>query len=161
MWCIGRLRWGWVSVAVVRKALAVAQTRDESILRAYAMLAVASCLWRLGQTQRAETLLHQCLQLSQLINDLYGCTLCLEMLAWVADSNDNPWRAVILMVAAHTVSRASGIAALAAAVFGGFHDACERHARQQLDPAKFQAAWNQGSSLTFDEAIAVALAKSH
>src|SRR5262249_29842261 len=126
-----------------------------------ALLVVASGRWYLGQAQRAETLLRQCLQLSQPIKDLWHGAQCLEMLAWVADSNHDPRRAVVLMAAADALSRASGASFIMVAAIGGFHEACEQHAREQLDAVEFQEAWDQGNSLTFDEAIAIALTQNH
>src|SRR4051812_45084592 len=38
-----------------------------------------------------------------------------------------------------------------------FHDACESHVREQFGGAGFQAAWDESNSLTFDQAVALAL----
>ena len=142
------------------KALALAESRCESMLRALALLVVANCRWYLGEVQRAETLLRQSLQLSQPIKYIWCGALCLEMMAWVADSNDNPRRAVVLMAAADALSRATGASFMIINAIEDSHEACEHRAREELDAAEFDAAWDEGSSLTFDEAIAVAVAQT-
>jgi hypothetical protein len=38
-----------------------------------------------------------------------------------------------------------------------FHDECERRAREALGDNEFEAAWQEGCSLQFDEAVAFAL----
>jgi tetratricopeptide (TPR) repeat protein len=138
------------------KALAVAEPRGESIMRAQALSAVASCRWLRGEAQAAETLLHESLQLFQPLKDRSGSAMCLEMLAWVASSNDDQRRVVVLMAAADALTYSSGTAIMAPAA-RLVHEACERRAREQLDAAEFDAAWNQGNSLAFDDVLAIAL----
>ncbi len=139
-----------------QKALALTESAGESVLRSYALWSVGTRYWRLGEPQQAELLLQQGLRLAGAINDPWNAAQCLESLAWVTGSEDRPRRAALLMAAAAAVGHAIGSPVLNF-LSEYFHDACEHHAREQLGGAAFQAAWDEGSSLTFDEAIALAL----
>ena len=139
-----------------QKALALTESAGEWVLRSYALWSVGTRHWRLGEPRRAELLLRQGLQLAGAINDPWNGAQCLESLAWVAGSEHRPRRAALLMAAAAAVSHAIGSPVLNI-VSGLFHDACESHAREELGSAAYQAAWDEGNSLTFDEAVALAL----
>jgi hypothetical protein len=62
------------------------------------------------------------------------------------------------MAAAAWARRASG-AFLFFPNVKGFHEECVNRARQQLGEQEFQAAWNEGTSLSFDDAVTMALQK--
>ncbi|KAA1250607.1 protein kinase [Mycobacterium simiae] len=154
---------GWVAelmgdideaVRWFEKGLALAESRGETQHRARALAGVGTGRWLQGQPQRAQRMLQQGLQLSRVVNDPMTGAQLLEVLAWVAGSLHNSRRATVLMAAAAAVGRAIGVTMVAH--MGGFHDECERCAREELDPQEFEAAWKQGDSLTFDEAVAVA-----
>jgi hypothetical protein len=59
--------------------------------------------------------------------------------------------------AAAALSIAIG-APLIAAMLGPFHTHCETRTRAQLGAAEFQTAWDQGTALTVDKAVAFGLA---
>jgi serine/threonine-protein kinase PknK len=136
------------------KVLALTESHGESVYRSYALTAAGAARWRRGETRRAQQLLHDGLRLSQLVNDPVTCAQCLEALAWIAGSTHHPRRAAVLMAAADALGRTLGAPCLLHHDRGwGFHDQCERRARQELGTAEFDTAWNEGNSLTFDEAV--------
>jgi serine/threonine-protein kinase PknK len=143
------------------KALAHAKSHGTSVERSQALMSVALARWQLGESGRAKELLQQGLQL-QLTDDRWaddrwtGAQL-LEVLSWVEESSANPRQAAVLMASAAAVSRATGAQLLTFAQVGRFHDECERRIRQQLDATEFEAIWNRGNSLAFDDAVAIAL----
>ena len=141
----------------LERALALAEPRCESVMRSSALGLLGTGYLRLGDIARAEQSLREGLRLSQLIDNRWVGAQCLEALAWVAAANNDPHRAATLMAAASAASRASGAASPTFANAGGFHEECDHRTRERLSPAEFEAAWNEGDSLTFAEATALAL----
>lgn len=139
------------------KGFAVAESRGDRVLRSHAKFSAGAGRWAHGEPERAEQLLRESLQLSQPINDAWSVAQCLEIVAWLAGSNHDARRAAVLMAAAAAVARAGGSPIVPMAHVGAFHAECERRAREELDPAEFEAAWSHGSSLSLDEAVAVAV----
>ncbi len=145
------------AVSWLEKAVALAESRGESLIRAGALSSLGVRYWRKGEITRATRALRECLQLAQLAGDHYLGAQCLEALAWVAESNHDPRRAATLIAAASAVSKATGAGTTLFAMVGGFHDDCERRIRDQLGPVEFQAATVEGRALSFEKAAAMAL----
>ena len=145
------------ALAWSEKGLALAESRGDWVIRGVTLLSVGVANFRLGNLQRAEQLLHQGLRLSLESNSTYVIPNQLEILAWIMESRQQLRPAVVLMAAAAERSLAIG-APLIAAFLGPFHSDCESRAREQLSPAEFQAVWHDGAAMTFEEAVAFALA---
>jgi hypothetical protein len=64
------------------------------------------------------------------------------------------------MAAATALTHAIGAPLIAFAHLGSYHEECERRAREELDPAAFDAAWQDGSVMPLDEVVALALSNS-
>ncbi|WP_186243533.1 BTAD domain-containing putative transcriptional regulator [Mycobacterium simulans] len=132
------------------KSLALAQSRGDWVMRVAALGTVGAAHWRLGDLQRAEQFLYQCLQLGLEVSNQYEVANGLELLAWITETRNQPRQAAVLMAAAAEISRASG-AILASVLVGDFHSECERRVREQLSAAEFQAAWNEGTALNMSD----------
>jgi hypothetical protein len=61
------------------------------------------------------------------------------------------------MAAAAAVSRISGTVLFIVTHVKGFHEQCAGRARTELGEQQFQAAYNEGTLLTFDQAVTLAL----
>ncbi|HZN78415.1 MAG TPA: protein kinase [Mycobacterium sp.] len=148
---IGRaLIWG-------EKALAFAESHGESVYRTYALWNLGVGWWRQGQPDRGEQLLRQCLQLTQRVNDPRHAAACLEALAWIAQAEQEPRRAVVLMGAADEIGRAVGASTAVFPNLVSFHEECERSAREALYEQAFETAYSEGGALSIDDAVAFAL----
>ena len=90
------------------KALAFAESSGESVYRGYALWSLGVGWWQKGKPDRAEQLLTDALQVSQLVNDPRQASACLEALAWIADAKQDPWRAATLIAAAAALGRSVG-----------------------------------------------------
>ncbi len=134
------------ALAWAEKCLARAESRGDWAIRAIALGSVGAAHWRLGDLPRAEDVVQDGLQLALEVSDKYAVANGLELLAWIAESSNQPRQAAVLMAAAAEISRASG-APLASCVLGEFHTECERRAREQLGAQGFQNAWNEGAAL--------------
>jgi hypothetical protein len=140
------------------QAFALAEPHGDAIMLSQTIATVGFASWLGGDFERAERLLRQGLQLIASVEDLWSGAQCLELLAWVAVSRDQPRRAALLMAAAGSVNRSAGATELTFASVGGFHRDCQNHVRDQLDPADYEAARCEGDALSFGEAVAVAVA---
>ncbi|AXN45552.1 Serine/threonine-protein kinase PknK [Mycobacterium marinum] len=151
------LFWGDVEKASdwFEKALAVSESHGESLQRSYVLVCTGISSWRRGEFERAEQQLQQGIQICRALNDRWMAAQYFEALAWCAGSNEDFRRAVVLMAAANVLSPATGFPLMA--LFSGLHDECEQRSRAGLDDAEYQAAWNQGSALSFQQAVMVAV----
>jgi serine/threonine-protein kinase PknK len=139
------------------KALALAESIGESVYRGIALWCIGVGWWRHGKPDRAEQLLKDGLRLTHRVNDPRQAAACLQGLAWIAGAKHNSRRAVVLTAAARALGNTVGASAVMLPHLGVFHDECERSAREALGAEEFEAARQQGYSLSFDEAVAQAL----
>lgn len=135
-------------------ARALAEPHRDAIMMSQTVCTVGVGRWMLGEPDQAEQLLRRGLLLMQSVGDTWSGAQALEMLAWVAASRHDARRATVLMAAAAAASRSLGSSGPTFAAVGVFHDECERRAHSDLDTAEFDAAWSEGNSLSFDDAVA-------
>jgi hypothetical protein len=157
-WAMGLAGHVEQALSSFEKALAITETHGDSVMRSKVLCSLGTARWLHGEPKRAEQLLLQGLQLSDLVDDSHNAAQCLEVLGWVALADNAAWRATVLMAAAEAVSRAVGGRLISFAMLKHVHDECERQTREQLGAADFQAAWRDGSALTLHQAVEVALA---
>ena len=109
-----------------------------------------------GDHERAARLFGEALKLNSELGEKWLSADCLDGLARVASVQGSPVRAARLWGAAKALSE--GIGALAAPLDQTAYDRHVAAARAQLDEAGFDTAWTEGQSLTFERAVAYALA---
>lgn len=113
---------------------------------------------RQGNVEQARAELRESLQVRQEIGDKSGSAWCLERLAEIA----------LALGQAEKAARVFGAAAVARASIGSVIDSVDRPEyarnlaalREQLGTARFDAAWAQGSALTLEQAIELALSNA-
>jgi predicted ATPase/DNA-binding XRE family transcriptional regulator len=112
----------------------------------------------LGQDdhKRAARLFGEALKLNSELGEKWLSADCLDGLARIASVQGSPVRAARLWGAGKALSE--GIGALAAPLDQTAYDRHVVSARAQLDEEVFDAAWTEGRSLTFEQAVAYALA---
>src|SRR5262249_37837745 len=115
--------------------------------------------WLKSDRDHAANVFKQGLRLAQQLDDRRTAATYLEALAWIAAGEGQPARAVALMGAAQTVGRAAGNYVVLFPDLAGFHQECDRRARDALDVEVYDAAREEGRSLRFDDAAAYALAE--
>ncbi|QSE81180.1 protein kinase domain-containing protein [Rhodococcus koreensis] len=135
----------------------ITRSRGESVLQAYSLWALGVAWWRRGEPRRATEQLERGLRLAQVANDQVGATTCLETLAWIAASDEEPRRAAVLMGAAEVLSRAVGSSSAYLPNLLDYHNDCERRARQALGTKTFEAARHEGNALDLDASVTFAL----
>jgi hypothetical protein len=139
------------------RALALAESHDESVYRSHALRAIGIVRWRLGDPDLATQALRDGIRLSQLVNDPRNTAACLQALAWVAGDEHDARRAVVSMAAAERLGHAIGSSAAVPPILTVFHEECERRAREALDTEEFDAAREAGHAMRLNDAIAYAL----
>jgi DNA-binding NarL/FixJ family response regulator len=116
--------------------------------------------WRCGRKATPSgrpRLVHESLRLKHPIDDLLGTAWCLEALAWIAASEQDPRRAATLLGAAQELWHAIGTSPAVVRHLLGYHDHCEQRTRHALGERAFQAAFQRGMSLSLADAIGYAL----
>lgn len=136
------------------KALAVTEAAGEVMYRSYV-------LWSLGvgwlvndKPLRAQQLLRECLDLSHQIPDPRNGSACLEALAWIAQTRHDGQRAAVLMGAAQNLGNRIGVTPAVLPDLSKFHDRCVRDALVILGEPAFNAAYQRGLGMDFDQALA-------
>jgi DNA-binding NarL/FixJ family response regulator len=139
------------------EAAAVCDAYGEGWHKAYAMMALGIEVWREDDTRRATVMEQESLRFNHSLDDPLGVGMNLEALAWIATTEEQYPRVAQLLGIAQTAWQTIGAPLSGYAHLGRYHDECEFRARQALGPAAFQAAFNRGAELPFDEAVAYAL----
>jgi non-specific serine/threonine protein kinase len=139
------------------KALALAESRGESVYREYALWSLGIGWWRHRKPDRAEALLKEALRLTHLVDDPRQAAACMQGLAWIAQERGDHRRATVLMAAAESLIRAVGASTVVLPHLLQFHTDCARRTRDALEPKEFEAASEEGRSFGFDDAITYAL----
>jgi len=146
------------AIAHAERGLALSEANGHDIvLRTYLLAALALSRLALGELDQAEQGVREGLQLARMINDSVTCATFLETASWIAAARQDPRRAAVLMAAAAAIGRAAGATGAVSAYIGPFHEACERQVRDQLAPADYRMATNEGRLLSLDEAVAIVL----
>jgi tetratricopeptide (TPR) repeat protein len=153
-------------IALVRSDMSMAQTLLEQAipqLRIHginfglfrALIALGHALQRAGQNNQARSSYYEALQLQQHMHYLHNAAENLEGLAAIATAEYAPEQAAILFGAAEAHRRA--IAVPRWPPLQPWYEQDLALARSQLDPTQWQAAWEQGYTMSLDQAVAYAL----
>jgi tetratricopeptide (TPR) repeat protein len=145
------------AVACYEKALALSERHGESMYRMLALLSIGAARWRHGDIDQAIPMLRRCLELAELVNDRRTAAYCLETLAWVAGEANSPRTAAVMLGAAAGLSHGVGSTSVPFAHLLTHHDECEGLARSALGTEQFGVAYEEGSSLNFNDAIRLGL----
>ncbi len=142
-----------------QKVHALAESHGESVYRTWALLGIGLDSWLKSDRHHAANVFKQGLRLAKHLDDRRTAATYLEALAWIAAADAKPARAVALMGAAETVGRTVGNYVFLFPNLPVFHDECDRRTRDALDPEAYEAAHEEGRSLSFHDAVAYALAE--
>ena len=145
------------AIECYERVLAVTEARGECVYRSYVLWSMAVAMWRQGNRSRTIELLESSLQLCRQVKDRLMAPTCFEALAWIAASENDPRRAVILMAAGEELVREVGSVTIMFPALFVHHEESDRACHQALGQREFDAAHRKGRSLGFDAAIAYAL----
>lgn len=145
------------ATACLEEAIRIAESHGESVTCGRSSLTLGLVMWRKGDRDRAVMLLRKGLELARLVDDPFGATWCLEILAWISSSENHFYRAAVLMAAAEVLRRRVGTSTLQIPNLTGSHKECELITRRSLGQRAFTAASHEGEALSFDAAVSYAL----
>ncbi|WP_284741665.1 LuxR C-terminal-related transcriptional regulator [Amycolatopsis sp. RTGN1] len=112
---------------------------------------------RFGNRQRATRMLRDALSQQRAIGDQWGPVWSVEALAWAAAAMGEFEYAAWLFGAADQMRKLTGAVMSGLRTFAEQRAVAERLVRSVLTPQQYSAAYRQGSLLTWDEALTLAL----
>ncbi|MDG3014660.1 protein kinase domain-containing protein [Speluncibacter jeojiensis] len=139
------------------RVVELTESRGECLYRTYALWSSGVDVWRDGDRGRATRFLEEALRLTRRTDDPVMTFTCLQALAWITAQQGDPWRAVVLMAAAETLSRAVGSSPVSVADLRSHQVKFEQSTHDQLGPERSAAAHREGASMRMGDAIAYAL----
>ncbi|MEV6099862.1 protein kinase [Nocardia sp. NPDC051981] len=145
------------AVACHEKTLAMTAACGETIYRSWALFAAGFAVWRRGDVERAKRLLEEGVRLSALTSDPLVAAGCLETLAWIAADRNEPRRAAVLMGAADKLGGLAGTDTLMVRDLLEYRAECMRNSRRALGVRAFDRARQEGSAMSLDTAVRLAL----
>ncbi|MFC9834310.1 protein kinase [Rhodococcus sp. NPDC127530] len=136
---------------------ATTEARGESMYRAYALWGMGVAVWRQGDVVGAARLLEQSLRLARQVNSPRTVATCLEALGWLAATERDAHRAIVLIAAAEALGHSIGSAGVVFPTMLAHHQQCEQSSRLALGERAYEAARREGRSLGLGAAFAYAL----
>jgi len=141
--------------ALCQELLVLSAARQDRWCAGLAYWTQAVIAWRRRDLRRAGQLARDCIHAKRPFRDRMGFAHAMEVLAWVASADDDSARAARLLGAADTAFR--WIDASRFGYLATDHDDCVAKTRTALGDRAFPAAYEEGTRMTFDEAVAYAL----
>lgn len=154
-WGINRLGDPARALQVFGKALEISVQFGDTRGQARALQYSAEAKCSQGEFLSARNQYREALKLLQAIGDKWWGTVAMEGLAYVAAQEDNARQVVLLLGAAEQMHETLGAPRLVA--YRASYEWSLQRARELLNAHEFSSGWNEGRTLTFDEAIQIAL----
>lgn len=145
------------AMAYAEECVALSEAASERWCAALARWVEALVQWRLARGARARTYARDVLRLKEPFGDRMGMAMSVEVVAWAESDAGRSAEAARLLGAVQTALDSIG-----ASLFGHLHDdhdACLTRIRQALGDDAFRQAFDEGTALRFDEAVALALGR--
>ena len=145
-----------------RGALDLAERHGAQSSTAYALWAVGIARWQSGVYEEATQALRRSVRLFLPMHDLTGISFGVQALSWCAAFSDPSERSARLLGAAQAVWRTSGAKVDETTAYSVFDQRSEAALREALGvdghpSRRFEAAFAEGASYSFDQAVALAL----
>ena len=122
-----------------------------------ALNVLAQAAWMSGEHRRADHYFREALALAHEMRDRMDSAYCIQGLAATARARDEPQRAARMLGSANALLENTG-APIRATADRGLYQRPASGARERLGEQAWIAAWDEGQAMTFDEAVAYALA---
>ncbi|BAH53233.1 protein kinase domain-containing protein [Rhodococcus opacus] len=142
------------------EAIRITESHGESVYLGRASLTLGLVVWWEGDRDRAVLLLRRGLELARLVDDPFGATWCLEILAWISSRENDFHRAAVLLAAAEVLRRRVGTSIVQIPDLTESHKECELVTRHSLGARAFETASREGEALGFAAAASYALGES-
>ena len=149
-----------LGISLSKQFLELCEARHAQVSRGYALFALGIAMWNQGDWRRTEDLMREAAELRSLINDRWGLTQCLEVLAWTACAQGRYERAARMLGTAHPLWRAMGASPTRLFPHVRGHEQCMARVRAELGGRAFSAIFRHGSRLGLERAIRYAIKPS-
>ncbi len=137
--------------------LALAEDHHALVTRGYAQFVVAIAVWNLGDRCRVEELMREDAEFRGGMNDRWGLTQCLELLAWTACARGAHERATWLLGAAHSLWQTAGSSPTRLSYHAHWHEQCKQESLRALGKRAFTATFRAGAKAGVDQAVTYAI----
>jgi predicted ATPase/DNA-binding CsgD family transcriptional regulator len=149
------------AAAPAADALQLAESIGETWMRSHALWSLALAAFVVSDLAGAESNVRDALQVEQGFDDPVGLCLMLEMLCWINVRRGANDRAAMLLGAVATQWRRIGSdISVHGPQLAAHHDQCVATARERLGPRLFAKILDEGSRLTPQDAVDLAIAFS-
>ncbi|HEX6874700.1 MAG TPA: LuxR C-terminal-related transcriptional regulator [Nocardioidaceae bacterium] len=145
------------AMAYAEECIELSEAASERWCAALARWVEALAQWQLGRGARARTYARDVLRLKEPFGDRMGMAMSVEVVAWVESEAGRSAEAARLLGAVQ-----AALDTIGASLFGHLHedhDRCLARTREALGDAAFKRAIEDGSTLRFDDAVALALGR--
>ena len=145
------------AMACAEECIALSEAVAERWCAAMARWVEALVQWQLGRGTRARTYARDVLRLKEPFGDRMGMAMSVEVVAWTESEVGHSAKAARLLGAVQ-----AALGSIGASLFGHLredHDRCLVRTREALGGAAFGQAFDKGSKLRFDDAVALALGR--
>jgi non-specific serine/threonine protein kinase len=139
------------------ECIALSEAASERWCAALARWVEALVQWQLGHVSRARTYARDVLRLKEPFGDRMGMAMSVEVIAWAESQSGHFVEAARLVGAVQ-----AALGSIGASLFGHLreeHDRCLARTREALGDAAFSAAFAEGTTVRFDDAVALALGR--
>jgi non-specific serine/threonine protein kinase len=141
------------------ESITICLAHQEQWVLSWVLAAGAMVSWSLRDVRLADRDARSSLRMKMVFRDRIGIAQCVELLAWTALVDGQVERAATLLGAARSMWDAEGKRLFGFTTYLAWHDECEAGARDSMGDQAFEAAFQQGSQLAFDQAVSEALAE--
>ena len=145
------------AMAYAEECIALSEAASERWCAAMARWVEALVQWQLGHGTRARTYARDVLRLKEPFGDRMGMAMSVEVVAWAESDAGRAAEAARLLGAVQ-----AALDSIGASLFGHLHedhDSCLARTRAALGEAAFGQALEEGATLRFDEAVALAVGR--
>ncbi|MPY78855.1 MAG: LuxR family transcriptional regulator [Actinophytocola sp.] len=145
------------AVEVAEDAIALCDSLGERWLKSYMLWDLSLVAWQQSDYSRATASAMDGLRLAREFNEQWVIAFCFEILAWAAHGERAPVRAARLLGAADRLWRRIGAPLFGMRHLVTFHEQQQDQVRQALGGRRFDAELRDGTLMTTDDAIVLAL----
>ncbi len=142
------------AMACAEECIALSEASSERWCAAMARWVQALVQWQLGHAARARTYARDVLRLKAPFGDRMGMAMSVEVVAWAESEAGRAPEAARLLGAVQ-----AALDSIGASLFGHLledHDGCLARTREGLGDAAFRRAFEEGATMRFDDAVALA-----
>jgi len=147
------------AVALCQECIAICQSHGEQWVRSWGLWHLAFARWLRHDIPQVIAHAKEALRLKYALHDQVGIAWCVELLGWVAATEDDARRAAVMFGMSDTLWQQIGGRLAGWGTVRELSEQCKAKVREALGGPAYDAEVQRGRSCTPDEALAYALGK--